>query len=57
MSHKRFDVQARNDDHPNWTTVESCHSLDEALEEIEKRKRFQWVQEHGLYQYRVVEQK
>ena len=57
MSHTRYDVQARNDDHPHWTTVKSFHSLDDALEECNKRKRFQWVEEHGLYEYRVVEQR
>ena len=57
MSHTRYDVQAKNKDHPHWTTVKSFHSLDDALEECNKRKRFEWVEKHGLYEYRVVGQR
>ena len=57
MSHTRYDVQARNNDHPHWKTVKSFHSLDDALEECNKRKRFEYVEKHGLYEYRVVEQR
>ena len=55
--HTRYDVQRKNNDHPHWKTVKSFHGLDDALEEITKRKQFEYVEKHGLYEYRVVEQR